>query len=130
MPNDAVDVGNGAPNLEGYTDNGDGSVSEETRRAFALLVMGRPLDDIWPYRLPSLAGALLALVFLMRVGGRLFDRRVGLIAALLLGASLLLGVEARLDEAERAWHFAPLPCRRFPFRLATALAPVRRRCSS
>ncbi|HXQ41648.1 MAG TPA: glycosyltransferase family 39 protein [Candidatus Udaeobacter sp.] len=66
----------------------------------AVSLMGRPLDDIWPYRLPSLVGALLALVFLVRIGGRLFDRRVGLIAALLLGASLLLGVEARLAKTD------------------------------
>jgi 4-amino-4-deoxy-L-arabinose transferase-like glycosyltransferase len=66
----------------------------------AVALVGRPLNDIWPYRLPSLAGALLALAFLMRLGGRLFDRRVGLIAALLLGASLLLGVEARLAKTD------------------------------
>ena len=68
----------------------------------AVALVGRPLNDIWPYRLPSLAGALLALVFLARLGGRLFDRRVGLIAALLLGASLLLGVEARLAKTDAA----------------------------
>ena len=68
----------------------------------AVGLAGRPLDDIWPYRLPSLAGALLALVFLARLGGRLFDPRVGLIAALLLGASLLLGVEARLAKTDAA----------------------------
>jgi 4-amino-4-deoxy-L-arabinose transferase-like glycosyltransferase len=66
----------------------------------AVSLAGRPLDDIWPYRLPSLAGALLALVFLARLGARLFDRRVGLIAALLMAASLLLGVEARLAKTD------------------------------
>jgi len=29
--------------------------------------------------------------------------------------------------AAGAWHLAPLPCRRFSFRLATALASARRR---
>ncbi len=68
----------------------------------AVSLLGRPLNEIWPYRLPSLVGALVGLVFVARLGGRLFDRRIGLIAALLLAASLLLGIEARLAKTDAA----------------------------
>ena len=69
-------------------------------QAAAVSLAGLPANVIWPYRLPSLMGALLALVFLVRIGERLFDRRTGLIAALLLGACMVLGVEARLAKTD------------------------------
>lgn len=71
-------------------------------QAGAAALVGAPLDRIWPYRLPSLLGALVALGFVLRLGERLFDRRAGLIAALLLAASLLLAVEARLAKTDAA----------------------------
>jgi 4-amino-4-deoxy-L-arabinose transferase-like glycosyltransferase len=71
-------------------------------QAAAASLVGGPANSIWPYRLPSLISALIALGFVLRLGERLFDRRVGLIAALLLSASLLLGVEARLAKTDAA----------------------------
>jgi 4-amino-4-deoxy-L-arabinose transferase-like glycosyltransferase len=71
-------------------------------QAGAASLVGGPANRIWPYRLPSLISALLALAFLLRLGERLFDLRIGLIAALLLAASLLLGVEARIATTDAA----------------------------
>jgi 4-amino-4-deoxy-L-arabinose transferase-like glycosyltransferase len=69
-------------------------------QAGAASLVGGPVNRIWPYRLPSLISALVALGFVLKLGERLFDRRVGLIAALLMAASLLLGVEARLATTD------------------------------
>jgi 4-amino-4-deoxy-L-arabinose transferase-like glycosyltransferase len=74
-------------------------------QAAAVSLAGRPLDSIWPYRLPSLLAALIALGLVLRLGERLFEptgagRQIGVVAALLLGASLLLGVEARLAKTD------------------------------
>jgi 4-amino-4-deoxy-L-arabinose transferase-like glycosyltransferase len=77
-------------------------------QAGAASLIGRPLDTIWPYRLPSLLAAILALAFVYRLGERLFDRRVGLVGALLLAATLLLAVEARLAKTDAALLAATL----------------------
>ena len=69
-------------------------------QAASALIVDRPANAIWPYRLPSLLAALVALEYLFRLGERLFDRRCGFVAALLLGASILLGVEARLATTD------------------------------
>ncbi len=69
-------------------------------QAGAASLIGEPLDTIWPYRLPSLLAAILALAFVYRLGERLFDRRAGLVAGLLLAAVLLLAVEARLAKTD------------------------------
>ncbi len=66
----------------------------------AALLANQPADAIWPYRLPSLLGAFLALCFVVRLGERLFDRRSGFIGALLLAICLLLSVEARLAKTD------------------------------
>ena len=77
-------------------------------QASAASLVGGPANRIWPYRLPSLISALIALGLVLRLGERLFDRRVGLIAALLLAASLLLGVEAHLAKTDAALLAATL----------------------
>src|SRR5262249_46272486 len=78
-------------------------------QAAAVRLAGQPLDRIWPYRLPSLLAAIIALCLVLRLGEQLFGssvlgapagRQIGLMAALLLGASLLLGVEARLAKTD------------------------------
>jgi 4-amino-4-deoxy-L-arabinose transferase-like glycosyltransferase len=59
-------------------------------------------DSIWPYRLPSLAGAILAVLLTAWGGQRLFDRRTGFIGAAILAGTLLLAVEARLATTDAA----------------------------
>lgn len=55
---------------------------------------------IWVFRLVSLAGAITAVLLTTWVGVGLFGSRAGLLAALLLVGSLLLGVEARLAKTD------------------------------
>ena len=57
-------------------------------------------NPIWPYRIPSLAGALLAVLATQGIGARLVDRRTGLLAGAMLGASVLLGVEADIAKTD------------------------------
>jgi len=57
---------------------------------------------IWAYRLPSLIGAVAAVLLTLAIGGRLFDRTAGLAAAVMLAGSLLLAVEARLATTDAA----------------------------
>ena len=66
----------------------------------AVCLSNAPLNQIGPYRLPSLLGALLAVVCTALLGARLFDRRTGLLAGLLLAGCLLLNVEARLAKTD------------------------------
>jgi 4-amino-4-deoxy-L-arabinose transferase-like glycosyltransferase len=57
-------------------------------------------DAIWPYRVPSLIGAILAVFGTLGIGRRLFDSETGLLAAALLAASPLLAVEATLATTD------------------------------
>lgn len=59
-----------------------------------------PDSPIWVYRLPSLAGAIIAVLLTALIGARLFDRRTGIVAALLLASCLLMAVEARLAKTD------------------------------
>ena len=51
--------------------------------------------SIWRYRLPSLAGAIAALLLTAWIGRVLFSPSVGFLAGLILAASPLFGIEAR-----------------------------------
>ena len=66
----------------------------------AVKVSGQPVTSIWPYRLPSAMGALIAVIVTCWLGNHLFDRQTGLLAGLLLGGSLLLNVEAHLAKTD------------------------------
>jgi 4-amino-4-deoxy-L-arabinose transferase-like glycosyltransferase len=57
-------------------------------------------DRIWPYRLPSLLGALAAVLSLAALAKPAFGREAGLTAAFLLASSLLLTVEAHLAKTD------------------------------
>jgi 4-amino-4-deoxy-L-arabinose transferase-like glycosyltransferase len=59
-----------------------------------------PANPIWTYRLPSLAGALGAILITLALGRRWMGAEAGFVAAALLGASLLLGVEARQAKTD------------------------------
>jgi 4-amino-4-deoxy-L-arabinose transferase-like glycosyltransferase len=57
---------------------------------------------IWAYRVPSLLGALIAVLLTGAVGAMLFGRSAGLAAAALLAASFSLGFEARAAKIDAA----------------------------
>ena len=55
---------------------------------------------IWAYRIPSLAGALLAVGFTFLLGMKMSSVRVGFLAGMGMAAAILLGVEARLAKTD------------------------------
>ncbi len=55
---------------------------------------------IWPYRVPSFLGALLAVLLTFWIGQSLFGAEVGFFGALLLACTVLLQVEARLATTD------------------------------
>lgn len=55
---------------------------------------------IWPFRLPSLMGAILAVLGTFAIGRRLFNDQQALLGAALLAGTLLLGAEARLATTD------------------------------
>jgi 4-amino-4-deoxy-L-arabinose transferase-like glycosyltransferase len=57
-------------------------------------------DRIWAYRIPSLVGAIAAVLLTGWLGAGLFGPTVGLLAAAMLAACCLLGVEARLAKTD------------------------------
>ena len=59
-------------------------------------------NQVWPYRLPSLLGALAAVLLTFGLGKNLFDRKTGLLAAILTASSLLLVVEAHQATTDAA----------------------------
>jgi 4-amino-4-deoxy-L-arabinose transferase-like glycosyltransferase len=56
--------------------------------------------DIWAYRLPSAAGAVLAALFTYLAGARLFDRATGVLAALLLASAPAVAGEAMIAKTD------------------------------
>ncbi len=58
--------------------------------------------DIWPYRVPSLLGALLAVLATFHWGRALVGRRAAWLGAAMLGSSLLLMVEAHIAKTDPA----------------------------
>ena len=55
---------------------------------------------IWPYRIPSMLGAWAAVLACFALGARLFGRRAGLLAAMLLAASPSLIAEAQQAKTD------------------------------
>jgi len=60
----------------------------------------RPGNPVWTYRLPSLLGALGAVLATLAIGRRWFGAEAGFIGAALLAATLLLGFEARQAKTD------------------------------
>jgi len=54
----------------------------------------------WAYRVPSLLGAVAAVLLTAWIGGTLFGAPSGVVAALLLATSLLMGAEARMAKID------------------------------
>jgi 4-amino-4-deoxy-L-arabinose transferase-like glycosyltransferase len=57
---------------------------------------------IWSYRIPSLVGAILAVLLTGWIGAHVFGRQAGLIAATLLAACFSLNFEARIAKIDAA----------------------------
>ncbi len=68
--------------------------------AVSALTGGDTHGPIWMYRLPSLLGAIAAVLLTAWTGARLFGAAAGLGAGLGLAAVLVLGVEARMAKTD------------------------------
>jgi 4-amino-4-deoxy-L-arabinose transferase-like glycosyltransferase len=66
----------------------------------ALAAKATAMDALWPYRLPSILGAMLAVLLTFHLGRRAFAARSAFLAAALLACSLLLVVEAHLAKTD------------------------------
>jgi len=60
----------------------------------------RARTTIWLYRIPSLVGAIGAVLLTYWAGLAFVSRRTSLVAALMMASSILLGVEARLAKTD------------------------------
>ena len=58
------------------------------------------LATAWPYRLPSVIGAWLAVLAVFGFGKRLFDTKTGFMAAAMLATSLIVVVEAHIAKTD------------------------------
>lgn len=69
----------------------------------AVTVSGQGTDaPLWVYRLPSLVGAMLAVLLVAVIGGSLFGPVPGLLAAALFAAGFVIGGEARIAKTDAA----------------------------
>jgi 4-amino-4-deoxy-L-arabinose transferase-like glycosyltransferase len=72
-------------------------------QAASVALLGRGGGEaIWAYRIPSVLGAVAAVLLTASIGARLYCANAGLIAGVLLASSLLLNVEARLATTDAA----------------------------
>lgn len=55
---------------------------------------------IWPYRIPSLLGAVAAVLLTAAIGARFFGAQTGFMAGVFLALSLLLNAEARMAKTD------------------------------
>jgi 4-amino-4-deoxy-L-arabinose transferase-like glycosyltransferase len=59
-------------------------------------------NPIWPYRLPSLLGGLVAVLGTFELGALLIGRRAGLLAGAMLAASVILVTETHIAKTDAA----------------------------
>jgi len=64
------------------------------------IVSSSPYNSIWAYRIPSVLGALFAVLFVFGLGAKLYDRETGLVAGGLMASSLLLIGEAHIAKTD------------------------------
>ncbi len=55
---------------------------------------------IWPYRIPSLLGAVFSVLLTFSLGKRLFGEKIGFLGAVLTAGSILLVIEAHLATTD------------------------------
>ncbi len=60
------------------------------------------LNEIWAYRIPSFAGATLAVAMTAALGSLLFGPLAGFLAAIMMTGCVILNVEARLAKTDAA----------------------------
>jgi len=70
-------------------------------QAVSVKLSGSP-NHIWPYRIPSVLGALVAVLLTFVFGKSLFDRQTGLFGAIVTASTLLLVVEAHQATTDAA----------------------------
>lgn len=78
--------------------------------AVHLLTGGSDDGAIWMYRLPSLAGALAAVLLTAWAGLALFGPGVALLGAMLMATCVILGVEARMAKTDAMQLACVLGC--------------------
>lgn len=66
----------------------------------ASMLSGAPYTDIWAYRLPSVIGAICAVLLVFGIGARFYDTQTGLVAGALMGGSLLMVGEAHIAKTD------------------------------
>jgi 4-amino-4-deoxy-L-arabinose transferase-like glycosyltransferase len=59
-----------------------------------------PYNSIWAYRLPSVIGGILAVLFVFSLGAKLFDEETGLMGAGILASSLLVIGETHIAKTD------------------------------
>ena len=70
-------------------------------QSLSTALLGDPdAPRIWTYRVPSLLGAICAVLLTWRLGRQFFGRKAGFTAALILAGSLMLGFEARQAKTD------------------------------
>jgi 4-amino-4-deoxy-L-arabinose transferase-like glycosyltransferase len=79
-------------------------------QAVATAPFGGAEAPVWAYQLPSLLGGIASVLAVWAIGRSLFDRRTGLVAALLFLPTVAIAVEARLATIDAALAASVLLC--------------------
>jgi 4-amino-4-deoxy-L-arabinose transferase-like glycosyltransferase len=87
-------------------------------QALSVSIIGTELPaPVWVHRLPSLIGAILIVLIAYWAAYPLGDRRIALVAGLMMAAALLLNFEARLAKTDAALNASILLCQAVLLRL-------------
>jgi 4-amino-4-deoxy-L-arabinose transferase-like glycosyltransferase len=66
----------------------------------AVKIAGQDLTTYWPYRLPSILAAWFAVLVCCAAGTRLFERKTGFIAGVVLATSFMVVIEAHIAKTD------------------------------
>ena len=87
-------------------------------QALSVSIVGTDVPaPVWVHRLPSLIGAILIVLIAYWAAYPLGDRRIALVAGLMMAAALLLNFEARLAKTDAALNASILLCQAVLLRL-------------